>query len=230
MRNNPAANDLAVRTATMDALRAENQALLEQILGETAGSGVPLPPSSTSTSTCAISLLSDETGTGSETGAETGGPEGSGGAPCSSSSTCPPLETFTRLSLENKTLRDSVSSAAKRLERTKEVYRLKAKEYREVVFSLLGYLMDFYPDGRVKLTSAYRPGLAFEFRSLEEEEEEEEDDEKVEGDKKSKNKDCGSINVVNGDAWVLERMRHYVQDRGCVPAFLSAVTLGLAER
>jgi len=45
-----------------------------------------------------------------------------------------PIETYKRLEIENRKIKD----LEKKLDRLKTVFRKKSKEYREVVYSLLG--------------------------------------------------------------------------------------------
>ncbi|KAJ3049689.1 coiled-coil domain-containing protein mad1, partial [Quaeritorhiza haematococci] len=66
-----------------------------------------------------------------------------------------PASSFKALEMECEKLRGLVDEKEKRLGRLKEVYRIKALEYREAVYSLLGYRLDFLSEGIVRLRSMY---------------------------------------------------------------------------
>ena len=51
-----------------------------------------------------------------------------------------------------------VADKEKRMTRLKEIWSAKSLEFREAVASLLGWKMDFMPNGRVRVTSLYYPG------------------------------------------------------------------------
>ena len=66
-------------------------------------------------------------------------------------------------SLENaqQQIRDVERTAAekeKRMRRLKEIWSAKSLEFREAVASILGWKMDFMPNGRVRVTSMYYAG------------------------------------------------------------------------
>lgn len=63
-------------------------------------------------------------------------------------------ETALRKSVEE------VQQREKRIQRLHQVFRAKSSEFREAVYALLGYKLDFLPNGRVRLTSMYAENIA----------------------------------------------------------------------
>ncbi|KAJ3116353.1 coiled-coil domain-containing protein mad1 [Phlyctochytrium bullatum] len=126
-----------------------------------------------------------------------------------------PESTLRSLELKCEEYDRLVKEKEKRTARLKEVYAAKAQEYREAVFSLLGYKVDFQ-EGRVKLVSTYSkpedPSFLFT----------------------SGPNDEGTMQLVGGSRErlpVLQRARqYYIDERGSVPAFLASVTLSGWER
>ncbi|PVU97603.1 hypothetical protein BB561_000433 [Smittium simulii] len=102
------------------------------------------------------------------------------------------------------------------IKRLKEVWRAKALELREAIYSLLGYRVDFLENGRVRLTSMYSasPNNSFIFGSSA-------------GDK-------GTIELIGGGnksyiQSLQTDIRYWVSERGSIPAFLATTTLQLFE-
>ncbi|TPX55989.1 hypothetical protein PhCBS80983_g04878 [Powellomyces hirtus] len=161
-----------------------------------------------------------------------------------------PVESLRSVQLECSQLKAQMEEKDKRAVRLKEAYQLKAQEYREAVFSLLGYNLEIEMDGRVRLTSTYASSSSssslstsstsptsptthyshsahstipsFVFAS---------------GDA-----DRGTVQLVGGggghahDALAMrlenrvhQAMQYYLDERGSVPAFLAGVTLLLFE-
>lgn len=48
-----------------------------------------------------------------------------------------------------------ISEKEKRMTRLKEIWTAKSLEFREAVYSLLGYKLDFLPNGRVRVTHMF---------------------------------------------------------------------------
>ena len=51
-----------------------------------------------------------------------------------------------------------VADKEKRMMRLKQIWGAKSMEFREAVASVLGWKMDFMPNGRVRVTSMFYPG------------------------------------------------------------------------
>ncbi|ORX44885.1 MAD-domain-containing protein [Piromyces finnis] len=120
-----------------------------------------------------------------------------------------PIETYKRLEIEN----NKIEELEKKLDRLKTVFRQKSKEYREVVYSLLGYRFDFLQDGRVKLTSMYSQNgnQSFVFASS--------------------SNDSGSMELIGGGKSYIQslekRIDYFVGQYGSIPGLLASVTLDL---
>ncbi|KAJ3196026.1 coiled-coil domain-containing protein mad1 [Irineochytrium annulatum] len=125
-----------------------------------------------------------------------------------------PIESLNVLEMQCNAMKAEMSEKDKRMMRLKEVYAAKAQEYREAVFSLLGYKVDFH-EGRVRLKSTFAdaddPSFLFS----------------------SGANDEGTLQLVGGlpeRIGLLQRQRQfYVDERGSVPAFLAAATLAGLE-
>lgn len=137
-----------------------------------------------------------------------------------------PVESFKNLKEENQRMKEELKDKEKRMMRLKEVWTGKALEFREAVYSLLGYKLDFQSTGRVKLTSMYSPSsdCSFHFSS----------DEPgpaasgVVADREG----TGTMQLTGGgnEMWVNSLdplIRYWVVERGSIPCFLSSVTLNL---
>ncbi|KAF3278762.1 coiled-coil domain-containing protein mad1, variant 4 [Orbilia oligospora] len=66
-----------------------------------------------------------------------------------------PISTLERSRLDVQEMEALVAEKEKRMTRLKEMWSKKALEFRQAVYSLLGYEVDFQPNGRVKVTSMF---------------------------------------------------------------------------
>ncbi|KAI9282830.1 mitotic checkpoint protein-domain-containing protein [Umbelopsis sp. AD052] len=130
-------------------------------------------------------------------------------------STIPP-QSFDNLQAEKEQMVTTVAQKEKRILRMQQVWAAKVREYHEAVASLLGYKVDFSADGMVRLASMYADpnDISFVFKSSE--------------------NDQGTLKIVgaNKDMYMktLESSYNYcVNERGSIPAFLSAVTMELID-
>jgi len=69
-----------------------------------------------------------------------------------------PNATLTRLRSELAEKDAAMASKDKHLLRLKQIFASKSLEFREAVASILGWKMDFLPNGRVRVTSMFHPG------------------------------------------------------------------------
>lgn len=69
-----------------------------------------------------------------------------------------PVHSLNNARAELVALEKVVAEKEKRMVRLKQIWSLKSLEFREAVASLLGWQMDFLPNGRFRLTSIFRPG------------------------------------------------------------------------
>ncbi|KAE8218862.1 hypothetical protein CF319_g7335 [Tilletia indica] len=130
LTDNPASRHFAVRTATLDALKKENEDLLKR-LDEL------------------NTKLSQATADAKETGGEEKGPvDDQGGA-------LVPRQVVENFKKDIQDLQKSIQAKDKAMLRLKQVFTAKATEFREVVQSLFGYKIRFLENGKVKLSSVY---------------------------------------------------------------------------
>ncbi|KAJ3128773.1 coiled-coil domain-containing protein mad1 [Nowakowskiella sp. JEL0407] len=127
-----------------------------------------------------------------------------------------PIESFKVLELECAGLKKELAAKDKRLVRLKEVYATKASEYREAVFSVLGFRLDFDQNARVRIKSMYSSPVdpTFLFASGPD--------------------DSGSMEMIGGTeerrSLIQENLIDlYVKQKGSVPACMAAFTLGLFQ-
>lgn len=66
-----------------------------------------------------------------------------------------PLKSLENIKFENQKLEGIIADKDKRIQRLKEIFTEKSSEFREAVYSLLGYKLDFLPNGRIRVTSMY---------------------------------------------------------------------------
>lgn len=66
-----------------------------------------------------------------------------------------PLRTLENARKEIQMMEKTVADKEKRMLRLKEIWAAKSMEFREAVFSLLGWKLDFLPNGRVKVTHMF---------------------------------------------------------------------------
>ncbi|CRG89573.1 Spindle assembly checkpoint component mad1 [Talaromyces islandicus] len=72
-----------------------------------------------------------------------------------------PVSTLESLKLEMQDMERTVAEKEKRMRRLKEIWTAKSSEFREAVASVLGYKLDFLPNGRVRVTSMFHLSPAY---------------------------------------------------------------------
>ncbi|KAF3914366.1 hypothetical protein ABW20_dc0100166 [Dactylellina cionopaga] len=125
-----------------------------------------------------------------------------------------PMSTLERSRLDVKEMETLVFEKEKRMLRLKEMWSKKALEFRQAVYSLLGYEVDFQPNGRVKVTSMFhRPdfyggvdtGIIFD-------------------GEQGTMKLCGGPNSQFARE-IRNQLKFYVEERKEIPCFLAALTM-----
>ncbi|KAK0641726.1 spindle assembly checkpoint component Mad1 [Cercophora newfieldiana] len=109
--------------------------------------------------------------------------------------------------------RAETASVQKTSRRLKEVWAAKSGEFKEAVFSTLGWTVTFIPGGKMRVESVYYPSQT----------EEHENSIVFDGEK-------GTMKVGGGPrsafaARIADNIKFWVRERGCVPCFLAALTL-----
>ncbi|KAK4237329.1 spindle assembly checkpoint component Mad1 [Achaetomium macrosporum] len=109
------------------------------------------------------------------------------------------------------------ASAHKTSRRLKEVWAAKSAEFKEAVFSTLGWTVTFIPGGKMRVESVYYPSQT----------DEHENSIVFDGEK-------GTMKVGGGPRSAFaqrigDNIKFWVRERGCVPCFLAALTLEFWE-
>ncbi|KAK6332727.1 coiled-coil domain-containing protein mad1, variant 2 [Orbilia brochopaga] len=125
-----------------------------------------------------------------------------------------PIGTLERCRLDVKEMEALVAEKDKRMLRLKEMWSKKALEFRQAVYSLLGYEVDFQPNGRVKVTSMFHrsdlyggvdTGIVFD-------------------GEQGTMKLCGGPNSQFARE-IRNQLKFYVEERKEIPCFLAALTM-----
>ncbi|EFQ97848.1 spindle assembly checkpoint component MAD1 [Nannizzia gypsea CBS 118893] len=72
-----------------------------------------------------------------------------------------PATVLESMKLELQEAGKAVAEKEKRIRRLKEIWTAKSSEFREAVASILGYKLDFMPNGRVRVTSMFHLSPAY---------------------------------------------------------------------
>lgn len=72
-----------------------------------------------------------------------------------------PITTLESMKIEVQDMERVVADKEKRMRRLKEIWTAKSSEFREAVASLLGFKLDFLPNGRVRVTSMFHLSSAY---------------------------------------------------------------------
>ena len=132
-----------------------------------------------------------------------------------------PLATLESARLELQDLERQVADREKRMLRLKQIWSQKGLEMREAVASLLGWRMDFMPNGRFRLTSIFNPSLN------DGDDGEEENSFIFDGE-------GGTMKISGGPdsdfaRQVASLIKFWVNERREIPAFLAACTMEFYE-
>ncbi|KAF2656012.1 mitotic spindle assembly checkpoint protein-like protein MAD1 [Lophiostoma macrostomum CBS 122681] len=134
------------------------------------------------------------------------------------SSTSVPLATLTAAQDELAELTHTVAEKEKRIKRLKQIWAAKSLEFREAVASILGWKLDFMPNGRVRVTSMFYPG-----------------DEQTGENSIVFDGENGTMKVSGGEHSafaneIRDLITFWVEERKEIPCFLAAMTLEFWER
>lgn len=134
-----------------------------------------------------------------------------------------PLASLTRLRADLTEKDALIASKEKHLLRLKQIFTSKSLEFREAVASILGWKMDFMPNGRVRVTSMFHPG-----------------DESAGAGADATNSiifdgEQGTMKVSGGPrskfaAEIRPNIEYWVEGRKEIPCFLAACTLEFWEK
>jgi mitotic spindle assembly checkpoint protein MAD1 len=128
-----------------------------------------------------------------------------------------PLAMLDATKDELEELKAQLSSTEKKIVRLKQIWAAKSLEFREAVASILGWKLDFMPNGRVKVTSMFKPA-----------DEEGENSIIFDGENGTMKVSGGEQSVFAGE--IRDQIVYWVEGRKEIPCFLSALTLEFWER
>ncbi|KAI1302925.1 spindle assembly checkpoint component Mad1 [Xylaria venustula] len=172
LRSNPTSDFEAIKTATLAALKLENQELLAQLSKE----------ARRNPKTALI-----------------------------------PASQLAAARREIEEAQRETASAQKTTRRLKEVWAAKSQEFKEAIFSTLGWTVTFIPNGKMRVESLYYPSRT----------DEHENSIVFDGER-------GTMKVSGGPQSefarrIADQIQFWVRDKGCIPGFLAALTLEFYE-
>ncbi|CAG8943241.1 unnamed protein product [Penicillium salamii] len=140
------------------------------------------------------------------------------------------------IKLEMQSMERDVADKEKRMRRLKEIWTAKSSEFREAVASLLGFKLDFLPNGRVRVTSMFHLSPAYRHGDS--------DAPSDSGPGSMGNGEENSI-VFDGENGTMKisggpnslfameikpLIKFWVEERRDIPCFLAAMTLDLFDK
>ncbi|CAG8908177.1 unnamed protein product [Penicillium egyptiacum] len=147
-----------------------------------------------------------------------------------------PVSTVESIKLEMQDMERTVADKEKRMRRLKEIWTAKSSEFREAVASLLGFKLDFLPNGRVRVTSMFHLSSAYRHGDC--------DAPSDSGPGSMGNGEENSI-VFDGENGTMKisggpnslfamelkpLIKFWVEDRKDIPCFLAAMTLDFYDK
>lgn len=145
-----------------------------------------------------------------------------------------PLSSIESVKLEMKEMERTVFEKEKRMRRLKEIWTAKSSEFREAVASLLGYKLDFLPNGRVRVTSMFHLSSAYRHGT-------DDADAGAKGPSDGENNSIifdgenGTMKISGGpnSQFAMEirnLIKFWVEERKDIPCFLAAMTLDFYDK
>lgn len=124
-----------------------------------------------------------------------------------------PMSMLVAMQREVQAAKNETASARKSAQRLKEVWGAKSAEFKEAIFSTLGWHVTFIPNGKMRLESQYHPSLT----------DEHEHSIVFDGEK-------GTMKVGGGPRSpfaqkIDNNIKYWVREKGCIPGFLASLTL-----
>ncbi|CAO2654257.1 Nn.00g109900.m01.CDS01 [Neocucurbitaria sp. VM-36] len=128
-----------------------------------------------------------------------------------------PLATLDAAKDELDEIKAQLASSTKKISRLKQIWTAKSLEFREAVASILGWKLDFMPNGRVKVTSMFKPA-----------DEEGENSIVFDGENGTMKVSGGEQSEFAGE--IRDQIVYWVEGRKEIPCFLAALTLEFWEK
>ncbi|KAJ9610216.1 coiled-coil domain-containing protein mad1 [Cladophialophora chaetospira] len=137
-----------------------------------------------------------------------------------------PASSLDALMLDLKDMEMVLAGEKKMSRRQREIWTQKAAEFRDVIASVLGYKVNFLPNGKAKVSSMYYGRT----HDAGDEEEEEDDDHYIVFDG-----DNGTMKISGGSDSPFAReirdlVNFWVKEKKQIPCFLAAMTLEFYEK
>jgi DNA repair exonuclease SbcCD ATPase subunit len=129
-----------------------------------------------------------------------------------------PRATLTAAQDEIEELTHTLASHQKKIVRLKQIWTAKSLEFREAVASILGWKLDFMPNGRVRVTSMFYPG----------DPESGENSIVFDGENGTMKVSGGEQSQFAGE--IRQSIEYWVEGRKEIPCFLAALSLEFWER
>ncbi|TPX15974.1 uncharacterized protein E0L32_000308 [Thyridium curvatum] len=128
-----------------------------------------------------------------------------------------PMSVLAAAQREIADAKAETASAHKTARRLKEVWASKSGEFKEAVFSTLGWHVTFIPNGKMRVESIYNPSAT----------DEHENSIVFDGER-------GTMKVSGGPRSpfaqrISDQIGFWVREKGCIPGFLAALTLEFYE-
>ncbi|UKZ82720.1 hypothetical protein TrVFT333_010515 [Trichoderma virens FT-333] len=128
-----------------------------------------------------------------------------------------PTSVLSAMEREIAAAKAETASAQKSARRLKEVWGSKSQEFKEAIFSTLGWTVTFIPNGKMRVESTFYPSQS----------DEHENSIVFDGER-------GTMKVGGGPKSAFARkigdhIGFWVREKGCIPGFLAALTLEFYE-
>jgi len=127
-----------------------------------------------------------------------------------------PIQTLEAAQRDTREMERLVASTRKSMDRLKQVWGAKTAEFREGISSLLGWTVEFLPNGKMKVSSLFYPSTEEEERSI-----------VFDGERGTMKVSGGPRSAFAGK--IAEAIGFWVRERGEIPCLLAALTLEFYE-
>ncbi|OJD16658.1 hypothetical protein AJ78_03210 [Emergomyces pasteurianus Ep9510] len=148
-----------------------------------------------------------------------------------------PLATLESKELELREMEKTVAEKEKRMRRLKEIWTAKSSEFREAVASVLGYKLDFLPNGRVRVTSMFHLSPAYRHGNRDASPDSRGPGSMGDGEENSIifDGENGTMKISGGpnSLFAMEirsLIKFWVEERKDIPCFLAAMTLDFYDK
>ncbi|EEH20199.2 hypothetical protein PABG_02458 [Paracoccidioides brasiliensis Pb03] len=148
-----------------------------------------------------------------------------------------PLSTLESKEMELREMEKIVAEKDKRMRRLKEIWTAKSSEFREAVASVLGYKLDFLPNGRVRVTSMFHLSPAYRHGDRDASPDARGPGSMGDGEENSIifDGENGTMKISGGpnSLFAMEirsLIKFWVEERKDIPCFLAAMTLDFYDK